>query len=127
MFRLLYFALLSAIVLLITSCSDQSSNLVDPLNNETLNKSSLTLTPGELSEEEEASLIFMRQEEKLLRDVYSCFCTNMGNLKVFSQLIQSENKHMDVIKNLLTYFEIPDPVTSEEIGEFDDAHFPTII
>lgn len=122
MLRSIYFVILISITLLVTSCSDQNLNLVDPLNSETLNKSTITLAPGELSAEEEASLIFMRQEEKLLRDVYTVF-SQTWEIKIFDQFKQAEQRHMDAIERLLNKYSITDPVTSDEIGVFDDPQF----
>lgn len=122
MFRFIYFTLLAVLIVINISCSDQSSNLVDPLSNESLTKSAQILTPGDLSEAEEASLIFMRQEEKLLRDVYTVF-VQTWEIKIFDQLKMAEQKHMDAIERLLNKYSITDPVTSDEIGVFDDPQF----
>ncbi|MBE0539627.1 MAG: DUF2202 domain-containing protein [Ignavibacterium sp.] len=38
--------------------------------------------------------------------------------KIFLNIPQSEQRHMDAVKALLDKYEIPDPVTDNEIGSF---------
>lgn len=116
------FVLAFAMVWLFACCGSENTIPVDPTNSETVNKDALTLSPGDLSEDEEASLIFMRQEEKLLRDVYTVLGSKW-NMQVFNLIKLSEQKHMDAIKRLLTKYEVPDPIISDEIGVFDDPQF----
>lgn len=120
--KLLNIVLAFTMVVFFTSCSDQNTNPVDPSSSETVNKVALALSPGDLSEDEEASLIFMRQEEKLLRDVYTVLGSTW-NMQVFNLLKQSEQRHMDAIKRLLTKYEVPDPIISDEVGIFDNPQF----
>ncbi len=72
---------------------------------------------GDISDEEEAGLIFMREEEKLARDVYTTFYTQFG-LRVFNNISKSEQSHMDAIKTLLDRYTIEDPVGDNGIGVF---------
>jgi len=73
-----------------------------------------------LSESERASLIFMREEEKLARDVYT-FLQNKWNLFIFRNISTSEQTHMDAVLVLLNKYNIPDPVESNTIGVFSNA------
>ncbi len=122
MFKLLNFVLVMTIFVLLTSCSDKVTNSVEPSSSEFISKNSPNIVSGDLSEEEVASLIYMRQEEKVIRDVYTVF-SQTWNIRIFNKLTSAEQKHMDAIKRLLTKYNVPDPVTSDEIGVFDDPQF----
>ena len=63
-----------------------------------------TLTP-----EEEAHLLFMREEEKLARDVYDAFYLSYGRL-IFDNISDAEQNHMDALKNLLDRNGLDDPI-----------------
>ena len=63
---------------------------------------------------EEEDLLFMREEEKLARDIYINMYAEWG-LDVFSNIALSEQKHMDAIKNLLDKYNLTDPVTDEDV------------
>ena len=68
--------------------------------------------PVSLTEDEIAGLIFMREEEKLARDVYLNL-HDAWDLTVFENISESEQKHTDAIKSLLEKYEIEDPVTDD--------------
>ena len=71
-----------------------------------------------LSKIETAYLVFMREEEKLARDSYLVL-DDLWHLTVFANIAQSEQQHMDAVKNMLDKHGIKDPVTDEEdIGTF---------
>lgn len=70
-----------------------------------------------LSSDEEHHLLFMREEEKLARDVYDQLFVDYGNL-VFDNISNSEQNHMDAIKNLLDKYGLEDPIL--EPGVFHD-------
>lgn len=70
-----------------------------------------------VSEVENEGLKFMREEEKLARDIY----TNMNsiyNMRVFANIAGSEQSHMNAIKTLLDKYSIEDPVTEDIVGIF---------
>jgi hypothetical protein len=69
-----------------------------------------------LNEEDMDGLIFMREEEKLARDVY-IFLYDMYGVKSFDNISKSEQVHMDVILDLLEKYDIEDPAL-EENGKF---------
>ncbi len=71
-----------------------------------------TLTPGEI-----AGLTFMREEEKLARDVYLTL-NDAWDLQVFGNIARSEQTHMDAIGTLLTRYGIADPAAGNSVGEF---------
>ena len=73
----------------------------------------LTLSPTEAD-----TLTFMREEEKLARDVYLVMFAYWGS-KTFTNIAESEQNHMDAIKTLLDKYGLPDPAY-QEIGVFND-------
>jgi hypothetical protein len=73
---------------------------------------------GALSAEEEAALLYMREEEKLAHDVYVTFYAQWG-LPIFQNISQSEQTHTDAIKTLLDRYGLADPASSS-VGVFTD-------
>lgn len=61
-----------------------------------------------LSPDEEAGLLFVREEEKLARDVYQVLFEKWG-LTVFENITASEQQHMDAVLYLLGKYELVDP------------------
>lgn len=72
-----------------------------------------------LSTVEAADLTFMRQEEKLARDVYLQL-GDLWNIAPFDNIAASEQRHMDTMLGLLQTYRLPDPVVGFAIGEFLD-------
>ena len=70
-----------------------------------------------LSEAEINSLTYMREEEKLARDVYIFMYDKWGS-QIFSNISVSEQTHMDAIKTLLDRYGIPDPAAGKGQGVF---------
>lgn len=72
---------------------------------------------GTLSDQEIEDLRFVRDEEKLARDVY-LFFFEAYNKPVFSNIASAEQQHMDAVKTLLDRYGIADPVAGLGPGEF---------
>lgn len=75
-----------------------------------------------IDENEHAALLYMREEEKLARDVYTTLYSTW-KLPVFSNIAQSEETHTEAVRDLLVKYHIADPVTDDTVGVFVD---PTI-
>jgi hypothetical protein len=75
----------------------------------------------ELNETEIHHLVFIREEEKMARDVYLVLYEKWGN-SVFAKIARSEQAHMDAMLNLLVFYGIDDPVTTDVIGVFTDLY-----
>ncbi len=73
-----------------------------------------------VDETETADLLFMREEEKLARDVYLFAYAQWGNT-VFDYISESEEEHTEAILALLEKYNLEDPATETE-GEFTDTH-----
>ena len=70
-----------------------------------------------LTNAEVEGLKFMREEEKMARDVYRTL-GDRWNLRSFSNINQAEQRHMDQVKTLMQSYGIADPVVSDEVGVF---------
>lgn len=79
-----------------------------------------TVATGVLTEEEKADLLFMREEEKLARDVYLTLY-NVWGMDIFNNIAASEQSHTDSIAGLLNAYGIADPVTDNTVGVFVNA------
>ncbi len=84
-----------------------------------LNSQIATLPMQTISDDEAKSLIHMREEEKLARDVYITMFNKYG-LMIFDNISRSEQTHTDAILQLLTKYNINDPVGVNAIGVFTD-------
>ncbi len=78
-----------------------------------------------LSDEERNGLIFMREEEKLARDVYSSLF-DTWDLPIFSNIAQSEQTHTEAVRNLLEKYDITDPVTDDSVGVFKNTDLQSL-
>ena len=70
-----------------------------------------------LDYEEEQSLLFMREEEKLARDVYLTFYEEWGK-PVFANIAESEQTHTDAVAEKIEQYGLPDPVVDDTVGIF---------
>jgi hypothetical protein len=71
-----------------------------------------------LTEEDIQKITWVREEEKLARDVYLTLYDIWG-IKTFSNIAKSEQTHMDAIRDeLIIPNGIEDPVKTEEVGVF---------
>jgi len=70
-------------------------------------------------------LKFMREEEKLARDVYQQLHLKW-NLAVFENIAASEQRHFDSIGVLLTRYSVADPALNLAAGVYSDARLNTL-
>lgn len=78
-----------------------------------------------LSEAEITDLLFLREEEKLARDVYR-FLFQKHGIRTFSRISASEQNHMDSVKRLLDSHGLTDPAEGRGEGEFQNAELQTL-
>jgi hypothetical protein len=106
-FKLMFIGLLAALVL--------------PLVGFVPAPSAAAQAAGEpLSDAEAEGILYMREEEKVARDVYTTLYEAWG-LTVFQNIARSEQVHMDAIKTLIDRYELADPVAGAGVGEFANA------
>ena len=136
---------LGIVVLMLASCSSaplQGASVDNVEDSEAIsavdlldNSASLELTSEiESSEElaesnsidgENAGIIFMREEEKLARDVYLQLAELWG-MNIFSNITASEDTHMDAVLTLIDMKGLVDPVLGLEVGEFQNQELQTL-
>ena len=72
-----------------------------------------------LSEQEKTDLMFLREEEKLARDVY-LFAYDKYGQKIHNNVAKSEQKHMDQVLVLIEKYGLVDP-SSADRGVFSNS------
>jgi hypothetical protein len=72
-----------------------------------------------LDSTEAAGIAYLREEEKLARDVYAMMQNEWG-MRIFGNISQSEERHFDVLKLLLDRYELQDPAADRPIGTFQN-------
>lgn len=77
------------------------------------------LSDTDLSDSEIAGLLFMREEEKLARDVYLQMY-DVWNFNIFTNITRSEQSHMDAVLVLINDVGAEDPVGDAERGVFEN-------
>ena len=60
-------------------------------------------------------LVFMREEEKLARDVYLTLSW-WYDMPVFPNIARSEQQHMNLVALMLDRYDLPDPAEGNGIG-----------
>ncbi|VGO17274.1 hypothetical protein PDESU_05870 [Pontiella desulfatans] len=74
---------------------------------------------AKLTEADARHLLYLREEEKLARDVYNAMA-KLYDQRVFTNIPRAEQHHMDAVLGLLTAYGLEDPV-KEKAGAFSDA------
>jgi hypothetical protein len=129
--------LIAVVVLVLTSCAavpNQETSREGTLASEEVyedgeqssGNNPQNYTPGdpavilndlELDEAEISGIIFMREEEKLARDVYLKLADLWG-MNIFTNIAGSENTHMDAVLSLIEMADLEDPIQAMGNGEF---------
>lgn len=78
-----------------------------------------------LSSQEAEALAFLREEEKLSRDVYAGLYAKWG-LRTFGNISQREERHMSALKLLLDRYNLPDPAAGNPPGIYRDSGLQTL-
>ncbi len=91
--------LLVLILTALSSCSNDENDIV-------------TQSTTQLTQQEIDDLLFLREEEKLARDVY-LFSYDKYAETIFNSISQSEQQHMNSVLTLLNTYGIADPASSE--------------
>jgi hypothetical protein len=99
---------IAILTLLVTGCSSSDSST---------SSGGAAAASAPLSAQEAETLKFMREEEKLARDVYRTLYNRWG-IRLFTNISSSEQQHMDTLAGMLSRYGIPDPVASDSTGSF---------
>ena len=105
--------------LLISNCSSSPNTEINA-DNEDQSVSGININDlayEELSTGEADGLKFMREVEKLARDVYNTLYAKWG-IRIFNNIAQSEQRHTDSIKLLIDKYELDDPIKNDTPGTF---------
>lgn len=78
-----------------------------------------------LTQLEEQELLYLREEEKLARDVYTVLYAS-SSLQIFSNISQSEQRHMNAALTLLQTHGLTDPVGSNAAGVFTNSELQSL-
>lgn len=117
MSRFILIAALAAVAS-ISACGDgENAN-----NNRSPNGS--LAAQGELTAAETAAIVFLREEEKLARDVYRALAPLDG--QVFTNIASSEQSHMDAVAVLLARYGVPDPAAGHADGVFANTELQAL-
>jgi hypothetical protein len=72
-----------------------------------------------LDAKERAALVYIREEEKLARDVYRAMIRRYG-ARPFTNIASAEERHMSAVKVLLDRYGVADPAAGRAEGRFAD-------
>lgn len=75
---------------------------------------------NEANAELSMGISYLREEEKLARDVY-LFLYEKFPLRPFANISKSEQTHMDAMKYLIDLYELDDPAANKAEGEFTNS------
>jgi len=78
-----------------------------------------------LTAEQVEGLYWMREEEKLARDVYLAMFDLWG-LGTFESIAASEARHMEAVLGLIEAYDLEDPVTDDTPGVFSDPELAAL-
>lgn len=94
-----------------------------PLERQQQQQQDCPLVNSSLSVEDADSLMYMRQEEKLARDVYQAMDALYGDegVTVFANIAASEQQHLDAIGNLIDKYDLDYPDGDSQAGVYADA------
>ncbi|MEW5838970.1 MAG: DUF2202 domain-containing protein [Pseudomonadota bacterium] len=118
---------LAASILLLTACgggtADTSTTTTTPETAPapTVTTSACPSAVIPLTQPEIDEALFMREEEKLARDVYADLATywqtqagTVPVVTIMSNIVQAEQSHMDSMKAVLACYGLPDPISANE-------------
>lgn len=101
---------------MLVGCGGDGSSTSASSGTANTNLSTVTLSKAEVDD-----VLFMREEEKLARDVYLTFYQKYNtdqNANVFNNIAQSEQNHMNAMANLIRVYNLTDPVVDNTVGKF---------
>jgi len=114
------------VTFLFAACTPAGNNAVDGTPTSTIEpvEATLTGTPAEptptIDFEATYGLTYIREEEKLARDVYKVLFDKWES-RVFNNIASSEQQHMDAVLPLLSSYFLPDPAADTLPGQFSNS------
>ncbi len=92
----------------------------EPIVPRTVAASGVGLTDAEVE-----GILFMREEEKLARDVYLGL-GDLWDLRIFQNIAAAEQRHMDEMLGLIDTYGLDDPETMGTVGVFENDDLQTL-
>ncbi len=125
--RLLISALLVGVFVLVafSGCSTITGNGKGNANGNGSGSDYASESTANLSSSEVEGLLYMVEEEKLARDVYT-YLNDLWRTQLFDNIAQSEQTHMDAVLSLISKHNLEIPITSDSMGEFTDANLKSL-
>ncbi|MEA1977314.1 MAG: DUF2202 domain-containing protein [Chloroflexota bacterium] len=111
-----------AVVEDITIVDEDNNTSVDP---DALDHAFSGIATTDLSEAEAEGLSFMREEEKLARDVYLMLYEQWG-IRIFQNIAKAEETHMSAVAGLLERYGLPDPAADTAVGVFTNPELQAL-
>jgi hypothetical protein len=100
----------------VTHVDESSNTTIDP---EALDSALTGTAAGVLSDSEVEGILYMREEEKLARDVYLTLYEKW-EMPIFQNISDSEATHMEAVKSLIDRYDLADPAEGKGVGVFVD-------
>jgi hypothetical protein len=133
--KLIAASTLALFVLTLTACGGGSSSTsplidVDSSGSTTIDPNTLIfnlskIPASDLSAAEQESLLFMREEEKLARDVYKALY-NVYGVNIFNNIAASEQTHTEAVLALIQRYNLVDPMATDIAGVFVNSELQLI-
>jgi hypothetical protein len=120
-------------LLVISSCStnevtnssqiqEQNIEGVTPISPKDIEQQLNSIDKATISQTEIDSIIWMREEEKLAKDVYTTLGQVWG-INIFTNISSAEQTHTESVETLIDRYGLEDPITDETIGIFKNETF----
>ena len=106
----------------ITIVDEDNTTSVDPT---ALDHAFSGTSTTDLNEAEIDGLNYMREEEKLARDVYLMLYEQWG-IRIFQNIAGAEETHMSAVADLLERYGLPDPAADTAVGEFSNPELQAL-
>lgn len=97
--------------------------------NPTPNRPAATATAtatSTLSAATASDLVFVRDEERLARDLYAAIAAQYGDALPFSTIVNSEQRHFDAVGVLLARYGLADPASGKAAGQYANPAIQTL-
>ena len=104
----------------VTNVDEEGNTTIDPT---ALSDALSQVSTDELSAEEAEGILYMREEEKLARDVYLTL-HEKWEMPIFQNISSSEQTHTDAVKTLIDRYELDDPAAGKRYGRLRRYHAP---
>ncbi|MEN9503370.1 MAG: hypothetical protein RI964_2655 [Pseudomonadota bacterium] len=112
------------VISLLTGCGG-GSNALAAANNNAVNMTAPVLAQP-LTASEIETLLFVREEEKMARDVYLTLYERWGDITFQNIALRAEQTHMERVKALLDAAGVADPVMNDAVGVFSSAQISNL-